>query len=65
MRISLEESYRLEKEITHELADMSIPQDKSIKQVLRSRHECRTTVTPEPLAHGIEEGLLHGLVRKL
>ena len=54
MKISLEESCRLEKEITHELADMSIPQEKSIREVLRSRHECRTTVTPAPLANAIE-----------
>ena len=60
MKISLEECCRLENEITNELTqDISrspeeSPQTKSIKELLRKRHECRTKVTPEPLVSAIE-----------
>lgn len=64
MKISLEESCRLEKEITNELThDAAASREEeskdktlteSIKELLRCRHECRTRVTPEPLVHAIE-----------
>lgn len=64
MKTSLEESCRIEEEITEELKhDQSDPGDQepskkslaeSIKEELRKRHECRTHVTPEPLVNAIE-----------
>ena len=64
MRICLKESSRLQEEITTELShDLPDVEDssakevsfmKSIKETLRKRHECRTQVTPEPLANAIE-----------
>ena len=65
MRTSIQESSPLEEEITFELTnDMPITEKeasskdatftKSIKDILRRRHECRTQVTPEPLVSAIE-----------
>lgn len=64
MKISLEESCRIKKELEHELigdmagfeVDESIKDkslSKSVKGLLHKRHECRTRATPEPLAKAI------------
>ncbi|KAL3774088.1 hypothetical protein HJC23_014015, partial [Cyclotella cryptica] len=67
MRMSLEESARLEKELSTELikdisrsdSDFVVAQDANsaassrTKELLRKRHECRTRVMPEPLANAI------------
>lgn len=67
MRISLEESARLEQEITSELtrdiprsdSDFIVAEDANsaassrTKELLRKRHECRTRVMPQPLANAI------------
>ena len=64
MKTSLEESCRIAEEITEELThSQPFPGDEestkislaqSIEEVLRKRHECRTSITPEPLMHAIK-----------